>query len=85
MVLPLSIPFGFMALPGAAAASYFLSPRNAVSVGASGAIFGLFAVSVLVRLRWDLRRLLEGAILGQFVVQQVGGGAGCRIKLAYPS
>lgn len=42
-----------------------------VSVGASGAIFGLFAVSVLTRLRFDLRRLLESAILGQFVVSQV--------------
>jgi hypothetical protein len=31
----------------------------------------LFAVSVLTRLSWDPRRLLEGAVLGQFVVGQV--------------
>lgn len=40
-------------------------------LGASGAVFGLFIVSVLTRLKWDWRRLLEVAILGQFVVAQV--------------
>lgn len=33
---------------------------------------GLFIVSVLSRLKWGLRPLVEAAILGQFVVQQVG-------------
>ena len=43
---------------GAALASYLLSPINTVSVGASGAIFGLFVVSVLTRLQFNLRSLL---------------------------
>lgn len=65
---------------GAAAASFFTTPAVwkgavTVSVGASGAIFGLFAVSVLTRLKMDLRRLLEAAILGNFVVRQVLGEA----------
>ncbi|GLI71632.1 hypothetical protein VaNZ11_016905 [Volvox africanus] len=61
---------------GAALATFFLTPATSnghvtVSVGASGAIFGLFAVSVLSRLRWNLKQLLEAAVLGQFVVRQV--------------
>lgn len=34
---------------GANLVSWLVLPRNAVSVGASGAVFGLFAVSVLVK------------------------------------
>lgn len=57
---------------GASLASFFLLPTSSISMGASGAVFGLFAVSILTRLRkLNVRLLLEGAILGNFVVQQV--------------
>jgi membrane associated rhomboid family serine protease len=57
---------------GAALASVWLSSGPAiVSVGASGAVFGLFAIAVLTRLSPDPRKLLEFFILGQFVVGQV--------------
>ena len=39
-----------------------------VSLGASGSVFGLFAVSVLVRFRPNIFRLIEAVILGQFVI-----------------
>ena len=53
------------------AASLLFSPRNAASLGASGAVFGLYAVGVLVRLSFNLRKLVEAAIVGQFVYEQV--------------
>jgi membrane associated rhomboid family serine protease len=73
---------------GAAAAAVLLQPavvRGAVTVslGASGAIFGLFAVSVLTRLSWDPRKLLEGLILGNFVVRQVGNVLNLAASLAH--
>lgn len=34
---------------GANLVSWFVLSRNAVSIGASGAVFGLFAISVLVK------------------------------------
>lgn len=37
---------------GANLVSWLVLPRNAVSIGASGAVFGLFAVSVLVKVNW---------------------------------
>ncbi|WJX09999.1 Rhomboid-like protein 11, chloroplastic [Trifolium repens] len=49
---------------GANLVSWLLLPRNKVSVGASGAVFGLFSISVLVK-------ILEVLILGQFVVEKV--------------
>ncbi|XP_068652522.1 rhomboid-like protein 11, chloroplastic [Aristolochia californica] len=56
---------------GANLVSWLVLPRNAVSVGASGAVFGLFAISVLVKISWDWRKILEVLILGQFVIQKV--------------
>ncbi|KAK9142587.1 hypothetical protein Syun_011987 [Stephania yunnanensis] len=56
---------------GANLVSWLVLPRNAVSVGASGAVFGLFAISVLVKLSWDWRKILEVLILGQFVIKKV--------------
>jgi len=66
---------------GAGVASYLMLPKGVggvlgmakaatVSLGASGAVFGLFAVSVLTKLRMDFRKLLEAVILGQFVVER---------------
>lgn len=52
-------------------ASLLLIPGSVVSLGASGAVFGLFAVSVLSRLEWNVKSLLETAILGNFVVNRV--------------
>ncbi|XP_006394819.2 rhomboid-like protein 11, chloroplastic isoform X2 [Eutrema salsugineum] len=56
---------------GANLVSWLVLPRNVVSVGASGAVFGLFAISVLVKMSWDWRKILEVLILGQFVVERV--------------
>jgi membrane associated rhomboid family serine protease len=47
----------------------FLS--GGVGLGASGAVFGLFVVSVLIKLKWNARNLLEVVILGQFVIAQI--------------
>ncbi|WOL08333.1 rhomboid-like protein 11, chloroplastic [Canna indica] len=56
---------------GANLISWLLLPRSAVSIGASGAVFGLFAISVLVKMSWDWRKILEVIILGQFVIDKV--------------
>lgn len=56
---------------GANLVSWLVLPRAAVSVGASGAVFGLFAISVLVKMSWDWRKILEVLILGQFVIDKV--------------
>ncbi len=75
---------------GASLASFLLLPKVSagaavVSLGASGAVFGLFAVSVLVKLSFDWRKLLESFILGGFVWERIwseigmttqGGGVG---------
>jgi membrane associated rhomboid family serine protease len=52
-------------------ASLVLMPGPVVSLGASGAMFGLFVVSVLSRFEVSLKALLETLILGNFVVNRV--------------
>jgi len=56
---------------GANLMSLIFQPNYIVSLGASGAVFGLFTVSVLLKLGWHWRRLLEVIILGQFVIQRL--------------
>lgn len=58
---------------GANVASLLLLPRNCVSLGASGAVFGLFTLSVLIKLAagFQPKKLVEAAILGQFVLAQL--------------
>ncbi|KAG7672035.1 hypothetical protein Ndes2526B_g07005 [Nannochloris sp. 'desiccata'] len=53
-------------------ASYVSAPyTRTLSLGASSAVFGLFMVGVLAKLRPSAKRLLEAVILGSFVVKQV--------------
>ncbi|KAJ4957670.1 hypothetical protein NE237_024781 [Protea cynaroides] len=67
---------------GANLVSWLVLPRNSVSIGASGAVFGLFAISVLVKMSWDWRKILEVFILGQFVVEKVMEAAQASTGLA---
>nr|AIY60684.1 rhomboid protein Phaam_RBL11 [Phalaenopsis amabilis] len=69
---------------GANLVSWFVLSRNAVSVGASGAVFGLFAISVLVKMSWDWRKILEVLILGQFVIDKVMEAAQASTRLTGP-
>ncbi|ONK80240.1 uncharacterized protein A4U43_C01F15450 [Asparagus officinalis] len=69
---------------GANVVSWLVLPRAAVSVGASGAVFGLFAISVLVKMSWDWRKILEVLILGQFVIDKVMEAAQASTGLAGP-
>ena len=54
--------------------SLAMLPKNTVSLGASGAVFGLFSVSIFSRISWgdvlDWRKIIEVGVLGQFVVSQ---------------
>ncbi|PHT74632.1 hypothetical protein T459_21909 [Capsicum annuum] len=67
---------------GANLVSWLILPRNSVSVGASGAVFGLFAISVLVKMSWDWRKILEVVVLGQFVIERVMEAAQASAGLA---
>lgn len=56
---------------GGCAASYLSAPAaHTVSLGASSAVFGLFVVGVVAKLKFNAKRLLEALILGSFVVKQ---------------
>jgi membrane associated rhomboid family serine protease len=55
--------------------SLLMLPKYTVSLGASGAVFGLFSVSILSRLSswrdiFDWRKIIEVGVLGQFVFGQ---------------
>jgi membrane associated rhomboid family serine protease len=57
---------------GGCLASWMYAPlKDAASLGASGAVFGLFAVAVLTKIKPSLKKLLEAGILGAFVFNQV--------------
>jgi membrane associated rhomboid family serine protease len=58
---------------GASIASILVLPRNSMSLGASGAVFGMYAVSVLLKLSsgFSIKKIVEAGILGQFVFTQV--------------
>jgi membrane associated rhomboid family serine protease len=58
-------------------ASLLFAPAAAgASLGASGAVFGLFVVGVLTKVRPSPRRLLEALVLGTFVTRQLGAEVG---------
>lgn len=62
-------------------ASYLSAPGQAVvSLGASSAVFGLFAVGVLTKIRLDFRRLLESVVLGAFVYRQLAAEVGLAVS-----
>ena len=57
---------------GANLVSWLILPRNVVSVGASAVLFGLFAISVLVKMSCNWTKILEELILEQFVIERIG-------------
>jgi membrane associated rhomboid family serine protease len=56
---------------GANMVSWFTLPPNSFFSGASGAVFGLFVISVLVKMSRGWSKFLEVLILGQFVMKRV--------------
>ncbi|XP_023637547.1 rhomboid-like protein 11, chloroplastic [Capsella rubella] len=56
---------------GANLVSWFVLRPNSASAGASGAVCGLFVISVLLKMSRDWIRFLEVLVLGQFVLKRV--------------
>ncbi|KAJ8903153.1 hypothetical protein NDN08_004264 [Rhodosorus marinus] len=48
-------------------ACVYFAAKNAVFLGSSGAIYGLFVISVLTRFRLSWKRLVEFCVIGNFV------------------
>ena len=46
---------------GANLVSWLLLPKSAISMGASGAVFGLFSISVLVKVKCSRLLLINGS------------------------
>jgi len=61
----------WIVLPKSAGGILGVGTSSTISLGASGAVFGLFAVSVLVKLKFEWKRILEVVVLGQFVLQRI--------------
>ena len=55
----------------AAAASYAAMPAASVSLGASGAVFGLFVVAVAAKLRPSPKKLMECGVLSVYVFSTI--------------
>lgn len=56
---------------GASILSLLLNRGGGGSIGASGAVFGLFVVATFVKFKPGWRSILETLILGQFAIMQV--------------
>mmetsp|Transcript_261 Transcript_261/g.645 ORF Transcript_261/g.645 Transcript_261/m.645 type:complete len:180 (+) Transcript_261:428-967(+) len=48
-------------------ACVYFAAKNAVFLGSSGAIYGLFVISVLTRFRLSWKRIVEFCVIGNFV------------------
>lgn len=56
---------------GASLFDHFLSSQNVLSLGASGAIFGLFTISILLKFKMQFSSFVELFVLVPFVFQTI--------------